>query len=130
MVSEMNYFKQSEFDQEGLPGSGAKMDAGFVVHLNELRRRCGFALIIPSGYRTPEHNAKVSTTGTNGPHTTGKSVDIAVSGEKAFIVLREAMAMGVFTGIGIKQAGEKRFIHLDTCTEKDGLPRPMLWSYN
>jgi zinc D-Ala-D-Ala carboxypeptidase len=126
----MKYFKSSEFDQKDMPGSGKSMDSAFLGYLDELRDRCGFPLVISSGYRTPEYNAKVSNTGTNGPHTTGKAADILISGERAYIVLREAMAMGVFTGIGIKQTGEGRFIHLDICTENDGFPRPMLWSYS
>lgn len=126
----MIYFQNSEFDQKGLPGSGAKMKNEFIVYLNELRRRCGFPLVVSSGYRSPEYNASVSTTGDNGPHTTGKAVDFAVSREQAYIVLREAFAMGVFTGIGIKQHGEGRFIHLDILTAAEGYPRPMIWSYS
>lgn len=125
----MQYFKQSEFDQKGLPGSGAKMDRAFLVHLDELRRRCGFAFIIISGYRSPEYNNEVSESGLTGAHTLGKATDILASHEQAYIIVREAMKMGVFTGIGVKQKGDQRVIHLDTCTAADGLPRPRIWSY-
>ena len=125
----MNYFKQEEFDQKGLPGSGAKMNNAFIVHLNELRSRCGFPLIVSSGYRSPEYNSKVSSSGSDGAHTTGKAADLLVSHDKAFIVLREAFAMGVFTGIGINQKGNQRFIHLDICDISDGLPRIAIWTY-
>lgn len=125
----MKYFKLSEFDQKGLPGSGSKMNAGFLMYLDELRERCGFPFVVTSGYRSPEYNAQVSESGLKGAHTTGKACDIAVSGENAYIVLREALAMEVFTGIGINQKGEHRFIHLDICTQADGLPRPIVWSY-
>lgn len=118
----MNYFKQSEFDQKGLAGSGANMDRELVVHLNELRRRCGFAFIITSGYRSPEYNKQVSSTGEDGPHTTGKAVDIKATSRQKYVILREALAMGVFTGIGIG----KDFIHLDTLITS---PRPNVWTY-
>lgn len=125
----MNYFKQEEFDQPGLLGSGSKMNNAFIEHLNELRRLCGFPLVISSGYRTPEYNNEISDSGTTGAHTTGKAADICVSYEKAYIVLKNAFNMGVFTGIGINQKGDKRFIHLDMCDKEDGLPRPVIWSY-
>jgi zinc D-Ala-D-Ala carboxypeptidase len=125
----MRYFKNSEFDQKGLSGSGAKMNPAFLIHLDELRHRCGFPFKISSGYRSPEYNAKVSSSGLTGAHTTGKACDIAVSQEQAYIVLKEASKMGVFTGIGINQKGNGRFIHLDTCTQEDNLPRPAIWSY-
>lgn len=125
----MRYFEHSEFDQKGLEGSGFKMKQSFLIHLDELRHRCGFPFIITSGYRTPEYNNKVSSSGLTGAHTTGKACDIAVSGDKAYRLLEEAFKMGVFTGIGINQKGANRFIHLDTCTTADGLPRPVTWSY-
>ncbi len=125
----MRYFDQSEFDQKDLAGSGAKMNHAFLAHIDELRHRCGFPFVIPSGYRTPAYNNKVSSSGFAGAHTTGKACDVGVSGDKAYRLLEEAFKMGVFTGIGINQKGANRFIHLDTCTVADGLPRPAIWSY-
>lgn len=125
----MKYFIQAEFDQKGLPGSGSKMNTTFLGYLDELRSRCGFPFVITSGYRTPEYNAKVSESGLTGAHTVGKAADIAISGEKAWTLVKEAMYMEVFTGIGINQKGDHRFVHLDICTAIDGLPRPNVWSY-
>ncbi len=125
----MKYFEQAEFDQKGLAGSGSRMNQTFLIHLDELRRRCGFPFVITSGYRSPEYNASVSESGLTGAHTMGKAADIAVSGEKAWTLIKEAMNMEVFTGIGISQKGESRFVHLDICTAADGLPRPTIWSY-
>ena len=125
----MKFFEHSEFDQEGLPGSGFKMNQTFLIHLDELRRRCNFPFIVSSGYRSPEYNAKISPTGLKGPHTTGKAVDLLVSREQAYIILREALAMKVFTGIGVNQKGESRFLHLDTLTKEEASPRPTVWSY-
>ena len=127
----MRYFLHSEFDQKDgkLPNSGKEfMDTTFLNNLDALRHRCGFPFIINSGYRSPEYNAKVSKTGLTGAHTTGLAADIAVSRENAYTVLREAFAMGCFTGIGINQKGDNRFIHVDSLTSTEA-PRPTVWSY-
>jgi hypothetical protein len=34
-----------------------------------------------------------------------------------------------FTGIGIAQKGEGRYVHLDDLPSVEGQPRPTLWSY-
>jgi zinc D-Ala-D-Ala carboxypeptidase len=98
--------------------------------LQQLREAVGFPLPISSGYRCPDHNAKVSSTGKTGPHTTGKAADPRMSGEKAFKVMAEACQLG-FTGIGLSQKGahESRFVHVDTLENGPGCPRPTVWSY-
>lgn len=123
---ELKYFKLSEFDSPDTPGSGAKMDSAFLLLLDELRQRCGFPFVISSGYRTPAHNAAVSETGLDGPHTTGKAADVLVNGENAYLLVQHAFAMG-FHGIGVSQKDDftKRFIHLDMVDQ----PRPRIWSY-
>ncbi len=111
-------------------GTGqVKVDPDFMGKLQALRERLGFALPITSGYRSPEHNAKVSQTGLTGPHTTGRAVDIAIYGERAYLLMAWAADFG-FTGIGWKQRGSfsQRFIHLDDLTSPDW-PRPGIWSY-
>jgi hypothetical protein len=95
----------------------------FLDRIEELRMRCGFALPITSGYRSPAHNAAVSTTGDDGPHTTGKACDIGVDGVKAFTLISIALQMG-FTGLGVNQKGTGRFIHVDDAHET-----PTIWSY-
>jgi uncharacterized protein YcbK (DUF882 family) len=125
----MKYFIYAEFDQKGLPGSGeVYMDRTFLSYLDTLRDKCGFPFIITSGYRSPEYNAQISSTGRNGPHTTGKAADIAVSHENAFILLQNAVSLDCFTGIGFNQKGNNRFIHLDILTPEEA-PRPRIWSY-
>jgi uncharacterized protein YcbK (DUF882 family) len=122
----LRYFKREEFTCKHC--GVEKMDAAFLTLLDELRHRCGFPLPITSGYRCPTHNQKVSSTGPNGPHTTGKAADIGVSRHRAYDVLRHAIALG-FTGIGVQQKGEVRYLHLDTLTEPQAAPRPTVWSY-
>lgn len=118
------YFHASEFTCHC--GCGANlMEPTYIHKLDELRDRCGFPLIVTSGYRCPDHNAKVSSTGRSGPHTSGRAADVQADRQRAYELLRLALEMG-FAGIGIKQHGSSRFIHLDDLT--DGV-RPTIWTY-
>lgn len=104
------------------------MDPEFMGKLVNMRLSLGFSFPIVSGYRCPEHNARVSTTGLDGPHTTGRAVDIAVRGEQALIIVESARRFG-FSGVGIKQHGPNRYMHLDDLHDAPGRPRPWIWSY-
>lgn len=105
-----------------------EMNAKTMLNLQELRTAAGFPFVITSGYRCPQHNANVSSTGLLGPHTTGQAVDIACRGIEArtLIVMHDAFG---FTGLGVKQKGDGRFIHLDDLREPAHSPRPWVWSY-
>ncbi len=107
-----------------------EMDPYFMDKLHALRRVLGFSLPITSGYRCPNYNKRISKTGFNGPHTTGRAVDIAISGGDALKLIQYACNFHLL-GIGVKQSGliNQRYIHIDDLTEKDGYPRPALWSY-
>ena len=104
----------------------ADMNPDFMDKLEALRVRFRKPLPVVSGYRCPTYNAKVSKTGADGPHTTGRAVDIRISGAHAAVLLTEAATN--FTGFGFNQKGphEQRFIHLDDLVEG---PRPNVWSY-
>lgn len=125
------YFTLTEF--ECRCGCGAnKIDVSLVDRLDQLRGECDFPIVVTSGYRCPNHNEAVSTTGRDGPHTTGKATDVAVSGAQARIMLRHALSSKYqFFGVGLNQRGEynKRFIHLDTLRSPDHTPRPHVWTY-
>jgi uncharacterized protein YcbK (DUF882 family) len=110
--------------------TGEEMDLNFVFALDQLRERFGEPMIITSGYRCPAYNDSISTTGLDGPHTTGRAADVSVSGEKAFHLVQQCSLGGWMTGIGINQRGayEKRFIHLDDLGVP-GHPRPRIWTY-
>lgn len=84
-------------------------------------------MIVTSAYRCPEYNDEISSTGLNGPHTTGKAMDIKIYGSDALDLLHWSLYHGI-TGVGIKQSGnyEKRFIHLDTIQNDY---RPGIWTY-
>lgn len=111
------------------PELSDRVQPDFRLRLNVLRETCGFPLPITSGYRTPEENMRISTTGANGPHTTGRAVDIGISGENVHKLIVLALDAG-FTGIGLKQHGplSGRYVHLDDLTGPD-YPRPRIWTY-
>jgi len=107
-----------------------EMDFEFMQRLESLRNIYGKPINVTSGFRCPNYNAQLSTTGFSGPHTTGKAVDVAVFGEDA----HQLMAFAVhhnFAGFGIGQKGPlgKRFLHLDVLQNGPGRPRPRVWSY-
>lgn len=105
-----------------------KMQPDLVYALDKLRRDFGRPIRISSGYRCPKHNAAVSSTGSAGPHTTGSAADLAVSGRDCYVLLRLALIQR-FTGIGVHQRGNSRFLHLDTLHDAPGQPRPWVWTY-
>lgn len=105
----------------------ADMDPVYMDRLIQLRRIINQPLPLSSAFRCPAHNVRVSSTGPDGPHTTGRAVDIQASGKLARQVLDMAVVLK-FTGIGINQKGphDQRFIHID---DLDGPMRPWTWSY-
>lgn len=105
-----------------------EMNRTFMAKLEAMRRAAGFPFIVTSAYRCPEHNQRVSSTGPTGAHTTGRAVDIAVRGERAYWIVANAYRYG-FTGVGVQQKGGSRFVHLDDLTAEGGFPRPNVWSY-
>ena len=97
-------------------------------NLQAIREIYGKPMILSSGYRCPEHNKSVSSTGLTGPHTIG-AFDTLVHGKDAVRLIRAAMeSKNPPTGIGVSQKGpyETRFIHFDWL-ETAG--RPWIWSY-
>jgi hypothetical protein len=101
----------------------------FLDRMQALRSTYGKPLAVSSWYRSPEHNVRVSNTGPNGPHTTGRAVDLKVVGADALLLFRLALNLN-FTGVGVKQHGEGRFLHLDDLSSPGfSGPRPWLWSY-
>lgn len=105
----------------------AQMASSFMTALHEIRLQYGRPMIVSSAYRCPSHNAQVSTTGTQGPHTTGQAVDVRVYGTYAVELISIALQYGM-TGIGVQQKGARagRFIHMDNLHTS---ARPWIWSY-
>lgn len=102
------------------------MDEFFMEQIVALREELGFGFIVTSSYRCPEHPVEARKE-SPGAHTSGKAMDIKVSGKRAYLLLEAALRKG-FIGVGISQKGDhaKRFIHLDMWTEGS---RPRVWSY-
>lgn len=109
---DIKYFKPQEFQCRCC--GVEEMDLEFVRLLDLIRMDMGKPLVVSSGYRCPKHNSAVSTTGGEGPHTTGKAADIVIAGPDALDLIELALDYGI-PGIGVHQKGEwhKRFIHLD-----------------
>ena len=122
MASPFRYFTWSEFDSADAPGSGEQhMDAAFVRKLDAIREGVGFPLIITSGYRTAEHNAKVGGVA-DSAHTKGLAADIrALTDAQKRAIARAAIAQGI-TRIG----WGRTFIHLDVDGTK---PQRVAWGY-
>lgn len=116
-------FKPSEFSCKCCGEQGIQLE--LVAKVQELRTACGFPFKITSGWRCSEHPAEMRKQ-EPGTHYQGVACDIAIAGEDAYKVVKEAMALG-FTGIGIAQKGDwsSRFIHVDVAQNN----RPRIWSY-
>ena len=124
-------FSEEEFKCSAT--SLCRMEPDFLDALQTLRTNFGQPLRITSGYRDAAHPIEQAKK-YPGVHSFGIAADMAVSHGKAYDLLSLAMAMKVFTGIGIKQSGAftQRFIHLDTATYENFRPdivRPTVWSY-
>jgi len=109
-------------------GCGMLPKQDFMERIETLRLAYGKPLRVTSAARCPEYNAKVSSTGRTGPHTTGRAIDFAVERGDAHLLASLAFASG-FTGIGFQQKGSGRFLHVDELPNKPGQPRPTVWSY-
>tara|TARA_Y100000310_G_scaffold340942_1_gene438442 strand:+ start:828 stop:1253 length:426 start_codon:yes stop_codon:yes gene_type:complete len=104
-----------------------KMQESFLLKLQEIRDDFAYPMHVNSAYRCPAFNMRISKTGANGPHTTGRAIDIGVSGKDALRLVALALRHGM-TGIGLSQKGDypSRYCHIDDLTE--GI-RPHLWTY-
>ena len=113
-------FSRAEF--ECPCGCGrADMDDQFMFKIQNVRTRLGFPMPVNSGFRCEAYNTARGFTQT---HASGKAGDFGVRGERAWALLNGLD--GQFSGIGVNQKGSKRFIHLDTLSERDA-PRPTVW---
>ena len=104
-----------------------RMDGYFMEKVEALREELGFPFMVTSAYRCPRHPIEARKK-LSGAHSTGQAIDLAVQGENAYRLLYGALRAN-FTGIGVRQKGNSRFIHLDTIKSSDGRPRPWVWSY-
>ena len=93
-------FKYFTADELKCQHCGAEgIDGYFMAKIDNLREELGFPFPVTSGYRCPDHP------------------------------IIEAAIRDNFTGIGINQKGDGRFIHLDIIPHSSSSPRPWIWSY-
>ena len=116
-------FSKAEFDCKHTGKNEMKPE--FLELLQELRTQYGKPIIINSGYRDPSHPVEFRKN-SPGTHSLGLAADIRCQGEEAYRILDLAFKLG-FCGIGVKQHGLYRFIHLDIAAHP--FARPSLWSY-
>ena len=101
-----------------------KINSDMLDLIQEARDELG-PLSISSAFRCSSHNSSVSSTGENGPHTTGHALDITVKDSQHRKQLIDWFATKV-TGLGIA----KSFIHIDNLTSQEGFDmRPNAWKY-
>jgi|TARA_R100001198_G_C5223025_1_gene204559 zinc D-Ala-D-Ala carboxypeptidase len=124
-MSKWKYFTEDELKCSHT--GKCEMDDEFMMKLTELRQAVDKPFIITSAYRDLTHPIEAAKK-TPGAHTTGKAVDILLRGTDAYRTIILAAAFGM-TGIGVKQHGETRFIHVDCLENTDERPRPWVWSY-
>ena len=107
---------------------GALPDAAFMVWLEQVRQVYGKPMVVTSGARCEAHNRIVGGE-QNSAHTEGMAVDIAIRGAEAMQLVHVALINHVY-GVGLKQHGAERFVHLDRAPPiPDVRPRPHLWGY-
>jgi zinc D-Ala-D-Ala carboxypeptidase len=121
------YFTREELKCKGT--DECFMNEEFMKQLHRLREDYARPMRITSGYRDVSYNTVIGGS-PNSAHILGQAVDVAVSGNLAYDLIRMAMLHG-FTGIGVAQRGpqNKRFIHIDNIVNSDTSPRPTVWSY-
>jgi len=132
MSNKYKYFSAAELACRcGKCGLGQNdMNEDFMEFLISLREKLGFQFPVTSAIRCPEHNNNVSSTGLDGPHTTGHAVDIQIYGSHALWLVEYSVRLGM-SGVGVFQKGplSQRFIHLDDLNDITNPPRPWIWSY-
>ena len=104
-----------------------QMDHVFMDKLVHFRTEMGFPFNINSAFRCESHNLEVGGA-ENSAHLKGRAVDINIRGEHALILVEQARNYG-FSGIGVKQKGTSRFVHLDDLQGSQTQPRPWIWTY-
>lgn len=104
------------------------MNDDFMEKIVAIREAWGKPMYVTSAFRDETHPIE-SKKEKPGAHTTGRAIDLHVTGADVIELMVLAKAHGI-TRFGVQQKGPalSRFIHLDDLTESDGFPVTM-WSY-
>lgn len=108
------HFKIKEFAQKDNRCDKILIDSELVEVLEDVREHFNAPVIITSGYRTPEYNAKVGGV-KNSQHTKGTAADIQVKGFPANKV-QKYLKNKYRNKYGI--GSYRTFTHIDTRKEK------------
>lgn len=119
------YFTEEELECKHCQAKG--IDPMFMKKVDALREKMGFSFPVTSAYRCKDHPIEARKA-FPGAHASGRAIDIGVSHERAYRLVQGAVEAG-FSGIGVSQKGDVRFIHLDDLEDSEGRPRPHIWSY-
>ena len=92
-------------------GCGSLPDPVFMDWLQHVRNSFSNPMPITSGARCPAHNAAVGGAAESA-HMLGMAADVSVSGHAAMRLIGVAHLWGV-KGLGLKQHGPSRMVHLD-----------------
>ena len=84
---------------------GGEMNKFFMERLISLRENMGFPFVVTSAYRCPAYNEQISDTGAEGPHTTGRAIDLRVYGHRAQNLIQGAHRYGI---LGLNHGGAGR----------------------
>ena len=98
------------------------MDRTFMTRIDVARQIANIPFIIISGIRCPAHNNNVSTTGFDGPHTTGQALDIFVRNSNERYIIRRVLIMLGFNRFGTAES----FLHVDSSPDH---PQNVEWLY-
>ena len=122
----LEYFSYETDPMLACPCCGEQgMNESFMIKLDDMRAALGVPFVINSGYRCPSYNLEVSSTGRNGPHTTGRAVDISARGRNKYLIAGRAMAEGM-TRFGMGRT----FIHIDDLGAPEGFDERVIWTYS
>lgn len=119
-MTRYRYFNREEFACKCGCGTNNVSDS-LIARLDRARHIAGFPLVVTSGVRCPEHNAKSGGVA-DSAHVSGLAADIACTSSAQRFKLMQALFLAGFDRIGVASS----FVHADVDERK---PQGVLWTY-